>query len=634
MNGTFNVMDMAKDMAKANDVQVSDLFLGAKEETTGNSFISNNQHSRPAEIKNPANTNADTGWVPDASLTSDLPEFAEPVTYAQDEIKVESDDKTLRNLSDDDAVESSSVQKDEMVRMNENIEAAKARFGISKLQVPPGKHQVAFYTAASDTNTERAAEKLDVLFRDMIESYPEFIMEWDPDSKYRPAMSNESDQAENVSADQYTYTPAGDSNNVEERVPNEDEVKVIIDKNQLPDVSWTDDDIDKIRKARTVELNIVEGKPIEFSEIKKVTGRNVVDDVISKYVRKKGDVTASLPASRYRCTFTGLSYPEVMDLSNAPEINTMDREIKRWTICFNHMRNMSIGEWDEYKWYIDPFTNKSVRVAPGAPIPDNVDPNEVHHHTKFQDFLEKTSFMDLNFMMWKILCATCMDTEIIQIDCHATTDKGTQCNNHYDWIYSPQELLEMNSISEAVLEEMKRTAEVSGSEEIMNNYRESFLVKDRTVKLTDSGIYVVFGHISAKKYLDDICPVLKALEREAQEAAAENRPVDPSLATTGLNYTTLTIVKSFIVVTDQGTVEISDTADMIEIVENLGEVDWQSIGRLAEISMSPYDFRYSIRGLVCPRCKNRSRINIENVAELLFIAARSLSSVRVEFKTT
>ena len=59
----------------------------------------------------------------------------------------------------------------------------------------------------------------------------------------------------------------------------------------------------------------------------------------------------------------------------------------------------------------------------------------------------------------------------------------------------------MDAISEAVLEEMKATSEASGSDSIMDNYRESFLVKDRTVKLADSGFYAVFGNISAKKYL-------------------------------------------------------------------------------------------------------------------------------------
>ena len=636
MSNNFNAMDMANSVAAANDTSVDGLFMKKGDAPQTGATISEQQHVSTAAVAgNPTNTK---GWVPDASLTADLPEFSEPVTFAPDEIKTEDADKSLRNLSDDDAMESSATQKDEMVRMNDNIEAAKARFGIRKLQVPPGKHQVYIYNAASDTDSERAAAKLDAAFEEIIKLYPEFILEWDPNSEYakttggnKSTESEESSQTEDGSENKYTYTKADSINNTDD-VPSNDDMKVVIDKRSVPTVTWTDDEMDKIRKSRTVELNIVEGKPIEFSEIKKAS-RNVVDDVISKYVRKKGDVTAALPASRYRCTFTGLSYPEVLDLSNSTDLNTMDGEIKKWTICFNHMRNMSIGEWDEYQWYLHPTTNERVRMLPEESVPVGIDPEQVHVHTKFQDFLEKTSFMDLNFMIWKVLCATCMDTEIIQIDCHANLDGGGQCTNHYDWIYSPADLLDMDAISEAVLEEMKATSEASGSDSIMDNYRESFLVKDRTVKLADSGFYAVFGHISAKKYLDEICPVIKSLERQTEEAARNNTPLDPSIATTGLNYTTLTIIKSFIVESEDGMVEISETEDVLDVIKNLGEIDWQSIGELVRISMEPYDFNYSIKGLVCPKCKNKSKINIENMSMLLFIVARSLSSVQVEFKT-
>lgn len=622
MSDTFNVMDMARDAAAESGISVNDLFQRHEpeqqrvEETPPASTLSTTQKQQ-------------AGWVPDSSLTKDMEEFnGLPVTYARDEIK-EDIPATLRNLDDESAIHDAGVQKDEMGRMYVNIEDAKKRFGITKLQVPPGHMQVAIYDAASNEDPEKAKATLDSIFQDIIDNYPEFILERNgvacnnivPDNGSAPAPVEANQGSDS------TTEPAPAPDNVIPYTPpvqsESSDLKVVVDKSQLPEISWTDEDIEKVRKARTIELNIVESKPIEFSEIDDAD-QNTVDAVISKYVRKNNDVTAALPSSRYRCTFTGLSYPEVIDLSNSNEMNTIDGERKKWSLCFDHMKNQSIGPWEEYKWYLDEAGNK-IKIAINSPAPNGVSEDDIHVYTKFEDFLHKTSFLDLEFMLWKILCATCMDTEIIQIDCHAKLPNGGNCTNNYDWIYAPKELLEMDSINTAVLDEMKRTGEVSGMENIIANYNESMLRKRNTVKLPDSGLITVFGHISGYDYLESVYPAIKELENSDEN--------DPTLASRGLNYTTLTIVKEFLVQKDNGRyARISGTANMIEILQNLSEIDWQVIGELVRMAMEPYQFRYSLRGIVCPKCKNKSKITIESLTQLLFIVARSLSSVQITFR--
>ena len=625
---TFNVMDMAANYASANNMDVSDLFKKpepVKDEPK--------DHSKEKEsVITPVTKKKET-WVPDASLTEGMDEFSgQPVTFSKDEIK-EDGAETLKNIIDEDAKSGALESMTEMSRMTANIEEAKKRLGITKLKVPEGQFQVMVYNAACDTNHESAQKALDDIFRMFIDKYPEFILERiDPN---KSSTDKVVDNKPETTGDKIINIPTNASNDVEpsehieETVTDENDekdVNLIIDKSHLPEIAWSDDDIDKIKKARTVELNIVEGNNIKFGEIEDADD-NIVDMVISKYVRKNNDISVSLPASRYRCTVTGLSYPEVIDLSNSNEMNNIDGERKKWSICFDHIKNPSIGPWRQYRWYIDPVTKKRIELDYNdTNIPSGIDETDIHIVTRFEDFLMKTSFMDLEFILWKVLCATCMDTEIISINCRATMEDGHECGHQYDWLYSPNDLLLVDSINPAVLEEMEKTATVSTSEDIMKNYNESLLMKKNVVKLPDSGISVVFGHISAYDYLNSVYGDIKSLEDESSD--------DPTLASRGLNYTTLTVLKEFLVPNDNGKYySIKGTANMFKILNNLDEVDWLTIGELVPMMTEPYQFSYSLRDLTCPKCKSKSNIPIESMTQLLFIVARSLSSVQVTFKS-
>ncbi len=611
MSNKFNVIDMAAAISGGDD-NIGDLF-----NTNDNMYISNEPPSNENKKSEVSDSSNRTSWTPDESLISDMNEFNQtPLTYSKDEIHEDSVEK-LKNIGDECIKRDSSNQKDEMARMVENIEITKQKFKIKKLQIPPGQMQVMIYNAASDTNNERALEKLDKLFTDIIENHNEFILEWNSDNKSYITNDESGDASLQNISNKYDENKDNDENPIE---PNE--TKIIIDKRQLPNISWSDEDINKIKKSRTIELNIIEETPIQFSEIDE-GDKNTVDKVISKYIRKNNDITTPLPASRYRCTFRGLSYPEVLDLSNSNEMNTVDGEYKKWTICFEHMKNMSIGPWEEYKWYFD--NGVKVKVPIDASIPPYIDNKDVHTYTAFEDFLRKTSFLDLDFMIWKILCATCMDSEIVQIDCNHILSNGERCKHTYDWIYNPSELLDIESILESVLEEMKYTGEVSGMDAIIKNFNESFTRKNRTIKLRDSGILVEFGHVSAYTYLESIYPAIKRLED------MEN---DPSIVSKGLGYTALNIIKGFLIQKENGRYDrISKIDDMMDILSNLSEVDWLCIGEIVEMTMKPYVFSYSLKNLVCPKCKTKDKIKIDNLTRLLFIVAQSLSSVQVTFKT-
>lgn len=621
MSSQFNVLDMAQDYADNNEIDVSDIFnspdpveKSIDDTPVDDTLIEKEKAPEKKEKK---------AWKPDIS---DMPEMNQaPITYSKDEY-VEKRDTQLKNIMDDDAQQEALDAQSQIERQYTNIEAAKKRHGIIKLQIPPGPLYVAMMSAAIDTNYQRGQKHLDDVFNELFKEHPEFVLEWAPG--YGPdAKTNEAPITDET---QKTVTQASETVETTAKVPLEitktpvedvDTTTINIDKTNLPQISWSAEEVEKIKRSRTVNLNIIEHENLEFTEIKDLN-TNDIDAVLSQYQRKTSDIVAALPASKYRATFTGLSYTEVIDLNASVEMNSLDSERKKWSIAFNHIHNQSIGPWEEYQWYIDPNTKKKVRIAYTATLPVSLSNVELHVVTKFDDFLMKTSFMDLDFILWKILCATSMSKEIITIDCHHVGKNGQECGNTYDWIYSPEELLMMDSVNPQVAEEMKETGTASTKDEITRVYNSSMLRTNSAVKLPHRGFQVAFGHISAYEYLNNVFGKIKELEDEDEN--------DPTIASKGINYTTLSVIKSFIIEYPDGTIgKISGPDNILKVLTSLDEVDWLVIAEIVRMVLEPYQFRWALRDIVCPKCKNRSNIAINDMSRLLFIVARSLESVQV-----
>lgn len=598
INSKFNVLDMAKELDKAN-TDVDDLFSAP--------VVEPKQEAEYTTIKQKKRKQP---WTPDAETLASLPESnVAPVTYSRDEIKME-EDEGLKNISDDNAEAASEETKSDLSRKLDNIELAKKRHGIKYLFIPPGQHQVAILTAASDTDRNRAQKGIDEILEEIKQYYPEFIEFEKPDEPEADSTT------ENVVSDN------GDTPEISKVIS--DEVTVVIDKSQLAEVAWSEEEIDKIRKSRKVHLDIVEERNLNYSQIEDVED-NIVDTILAPYARRVNDIVSPLPASKYRCTFTGLSYPEVIDLSNSQELNNLDGEKKKWSIAYNHIKNQSIGPWEEYKYYVDPTTKKKIKMNVTDILPAHVNPDTVVFVSKFEDFLMKTSFVDLDYILWKILCATAMDEEIISIDCHAVNEKtGKECGHSHDWVYRPSDLIIAESIPAAVLEDMDVTLRATSMEEAKEIYQSSMLNTQNVATLTTSGFKVVFGHISAYDYLTEVYGALESLSDQQD---------DVSYASRSLNYATMTVIKSFLIPQENGKyARIKGVNNLMKVVDQLDEIDWQTITELVRIMLEPYQFKYALRDIICPKCKTRSMIPIANMERLLFIVARSLSSVSVELK--
>lgn len=607
-NTSFNVMDMAKEYASENDMDTAALFNKATTEENNNDTSSENVPDQ----KEP--------WKPDASLTADMPELqGSGAVYDADEIRNSSDQSPLANIADDNAMQSNIEQMNEMERQTANIDAFKKRHNI-QLHIPAGPWTVKFINAASDPNYQTAQSMLDQLFEQLKVEMPGAIEFLTPPEATNSTSGNVETAADNVSdsndesVNNTVPTPA-------EAVSAAGNAQVVIDKRNVDQITWTADEIAKIRKSRHVELKIVETGDINFGSI--VDGDdNAVDKILQQYTRKTNDTSSPLPASKYRATFTGLTYPEVLSLHASIEMNDTDLERKKWTIAFNHMTNISIGPWEEYTWYLDE-KNRIVKVPYKAPVPAEAVRHDV---SKFEDFLRKTSYIDINFIMWKILCATSTDREIVTITCGVINQTTKNpCRNRYEWIYNPSSLLDPADMNPVVLEDMSKVAEAGTVEDAIKLYNEGPVKGNNIVTLKDSGWSVVYGHASAWDFVEG--GIYDAIREIASKPDEE---VDPDDIPDVVLYTMLTSIKSILVPNGNGGyTRISGTKNLIKAFKNLSTLDFQTLGTISNMMTEPYNYRFYIKDAVCPKCMGKSSVPIERMESMLFMIKDSLESTTV-----
>ena len=597
-NKEFNVMDMIDDYADEAGISAEDVFTQSepKEEVKEKK---EEKKVKPGE------------WMPDEEIMNELDEFksAGGAVYNTDEIKTKEDD--LKNIADEMIIKGGEDALADLQYKQKNIAAVKKRLGIGETHIPPGEWEMKFMLAAGDPDSLKAQAALEVLFKEFAELFPEAVIYVNESAeKEEAATVSESDNTDNV------------LNEVEP-----EETTVVIDKRQANEVTWSDDDISKIKKSRVIELNIVEGVDLELGSIEEINDSNAVDKVLSTYSRKTNDKVGVLPASKYRATFTGLTYPEVIDLSTSYEMNTLDAERKKWSIAFNHIKNPSIGPWKSYVTYRDE-KNRLVKVNTEAEVPDGTIVNTIRKISEFDDFMKKTSYLDLEYILWMILCATAMNQEIVSVDCNAVInkEKNLRCKNTHDWIYCPSDVLQKESIPEFVLNDMQEAMDANSVEEIQKVYKTSPVNFNNYVTLHSSGFKMVYGHVSAYDYINHVYGKLKEIENMREKG-------DPSILSKAFSSSAVVAIDSFIITNDEGKqIKIKGVDNIIKILDSLDEIDWQIVTEVHRLILAPYQMKFAIKDIVCPKCKHKSNIPITDISRLLFIVARSLSNVNVTLK--
>lgn len=576
MGNEISVLDMIETYTSEHDISELDMFKSAKPVESDNTNVVEpvkEMTNQPISSTNNTTTEAG-GWVPDAELLEDMPELNQQgsggIIFDKEDWKESIDDSPVNQLEDEAETHGREALTSTEFAIN-NIEKAKRELGITHLNIP---------TIYNPKIMDYAADRDPKVHQDQLIDFMKSIIDMFPDAVAYDNIKNEVPVKPYRADDPVDSAPTAQEESEEKPSGAEpdDQVTILIDKSNVSQVAFDTAEIDKIKKSRKVEINIIERPDVKYSIIENDT--NDVDTILSTYTRKVNDRTGTLPASRYNCTFVGLTYGEFLDLSYSNRANSIEGERLKWQLAYNHIKNPSI----QFK--------------------------------SFDDFLTHTSFIDLNYILWNILCVTCMDKEIISIDC-----KYQGCNSTYDWVYNPKDLLDLTSISQEVLDEVAKTAECKTEKDVQDNYNKSLVMSEQLLELHSSGFVVCFGHVSAKEYLTSRLGLIEELKDD------KDNGTDVSAMT--VMESLLTGIVKYILIPDKqsnGYHKITDPEGIVKVIHKLDVVDYQTIYHLYDKLIGTYSFTFALRDIVCPKCNHRTSLEISDMADLLFFLSKSLDA--------
>lgn len=359
--------------------------------------------------------------------------------------------------------------------------------------------------------------------------------------------------------------------NVKEGTP----VVVNVDKDIVANIDDT---------KREINVNVVEVSEQDV-ECRTVIENSRLNGIIKTYDTGINDVPLTLPASGYRCTIRAINWFDFIKLSAPSSKNPIDNELKNWSIIYNHMKNVSIGD------FVD-----------------------------FEDFLKKTKYQDKEILMWALLVATHSEDDHIVLKC-----TNPKCQHPIKIKYNPRSIVHIDETR--VTADYKTSYAVAPGPNAVKHFEKvSCMCKRYTLPTT--GYIVDVKTPSAYDYLNTTLPlILNLYKRYRPEEEIESADLkDPTM----IEYGTLTVVATFVtsISIPAGDKEYKYTKweDIEQIITTALDMrDSSLICKLAEtvqLHSSPVEFY--VENCVCDKCKQKyDRVNITNIADsLLFALAR------------
>lgn len=370
------------------------------------------------------------------------------------------------------------------------------------------------------------------------------------------------------------------------------------------DVSSVTVDIDEevlgqMNFTNKVNVNVIRVTNEQLFAGKKIIENSDKPGIIRDFTSSSVDVSFTLPASGYRCTMTGINWFDALGIADVAGKNMLDREVEQWSMFYKHMKNVSIGEFDD-----------------------------------FEDFLKKTKYVDGSVIMWALLTATTGDEEEFGHTC--TNEK---CKKDFVVKYNPHSVAHINK--DNITDDYFRASKASPGEEALEVFHE---MGGHTLYYTlpDSKIIIELSQPSAydmiNKKLRIQDKLRKQMEEEFNEAENQNEYQGAKLQYyMGINQ----FISSIIIPgSDKNTAAYKYTTwdDMIAILSKLSWKDSNMLSplmsSLARKFQSPIDMY--IENVNCPYCgKHIERLFVTNIqSQLLFNASRRYQNTEINLIET
>lgn len=351
--------------------------------------------------------------------------------------------------------------------------------------------------------------------------------------------------------------------------------------------------------SNKVNVNVIKVSTEDMFAGKKIIENSDKPGIIREFTSSSVDVQCTLPASGYRCTMTGINWFDALQLADVAGKNIQDREIEQWSMFYKHMKNVSIGEFDD-----------------------------------FEDFLKKTKYVDGSVIMWALLTATTGDEEEFG---HTCTNQ--KCKKDFVVKYNPHSVAHINE--ENITDEYFRASKASPGEEALKVFHE---MGGHTIfyTLPDSGAIIELTQPSAydmiNKKLKTQDMLNKQMEEEYKNSANPQEYEGAKLQYyMGINQ----FITSIIIPGPDKDATPYKYTTWDDIVKILNKLSWKDsnmlsplMSALAKKFQSPIDMY--IENVNCPHCgKHIERLFVTNIqSQLLFSASRRYQNTEINLIET
>ena len=361
-------------------------------------------------------------------------------------------------------------------------------------------------------------------------------------------------------------------------------------------VNVDDSIVPNFTRSNEVNIHVKELTPMTL-EAMTIIENSPRPNVIKPYDSGLHDVPVTLPLSGYRCVMRPINYFGFIQLTTPMSGNNSENELRKWSVIYKHMKNVSIGEFAD-----------------------------------FEDFLKKTKYQDRELLMWALLVATADEEETISFPCN-----NDKCGRMNTVKYHPREIVHLDP--ELIPEHYNRTHSVSVGDEALEHFH-AVSGKRTMYRLEESDLYVEINEPSAYEFINEKLELVQNLYKRYRpnEEDMTNFDVnDPTMIEFDYLSANAMFVSAFVKIDNQTNPPTHyrytnwDTDIERIITEDLGTEDSATLLKLIEHARSnvtPASFY--IPNVVCPHCGHKENLVIGDIGNTLLLQmSRRLGSTKI-----
>lgn len=367
----------------------------------------------------------------------------------------------------------------------------------------------------------------------------------------------------------------------EEDLKHEKMVNIIIDKTGIGlenRIEFSEEEKEKLSLANEIRVTTVETLELESCDIV-APDKSFVENIEANEVTV-GTTVVPCVSSGYKATMRGAGYGQLGDLLINPQTAPFDKYYKAYSIIYNCIVNTTIGKFKT-----------------------------------FDEFLKKTSWLDMNVLLYGIIVSTFPEIDGIQLTCE-------RCRKSFEHKYVVRDLFDIRAASTAYLEKFDQLLELRG-EDVMKFNAEAPIYHNKLIKLPNSNWIIKCGISTAYDYL------YQRVNNVNNEDWAKTHPDDVNQILYS-NAEFVSVVRGIGIPRPDGKIVMYEGFDdIINAIYKLPADDMAILNSVLTKFYMDYFVTFSIKNTKCPNCGNTADTRDVDLYQLVFIKLQLLMSTAI-----